>query len=209
METSVNEQRRLELLSRVFIFLILALALGTGAYAWTRGTVSNSPEVSQQAVDQPQDKLLLTSADSATLQASNEGVAPPAWMIGLITGVLVLQLGAVARAADIASQPRLSREHVKRIELLAELPMYLGLLGSLMGVCITQFVSGSLAAPLAYLTTISGITVYLFARFYRHWNNYAFLCRETRRFEESLRAYETALELAPDVRVSFPAEARM
>ncbi len=32
----------------------------------------------------------------------------------------------------------------------------------------------------------------------RHWNNYAFLCRETRRFEESLRAYETAIELAPD-----------
>lgn len=32
----------------------------------------------------------------------------------------------------------------------------------------------------------------------RHWNNYAFLCRETGRFEESLDAYENALSLDPD-----------
>lgn len=31
----------------------------------------------------------------------------------------------------------------------------------------------------------------------RHWNNYAFLCRETQRFEDSLVGYENALEIAP------------
>jgi tetratricopeptide (TPR) repeat protein len=30
------------------------------------------------------------------------------------------------------------------------------------------------------------------------WNNYAFLCRETRRYEESLRAYEEALRIEPE-----------
>ncbi len=30
------------------------------------------------------------------------------------------------------------------------------------------------------------------------WNNYAFLCRETRRFDESARAYEEALNIEPD-----------
>lgn len=32
----------------------------------------------------------------------------------------------------------------------------------------------------------------------RHWNNYAFLCRETGHFEESLDAYQNALSLDPD-----------
>ena len=32
----------------------------------------------------------------------------------------------------------------------------------------------------------------------RHWNNYAFLCRQTGKFEESLSAYRTALTIAPD-----------
>lgn len=32
----------------------------------------------------------------------------------------------------------------------------------------------------------------------RHWNNYAFLCRQAGRFEESLSAYHNALSIAPD-----------
>lgn len=32
----------------------------------------------------------------------------------------------------------------------------------------------------------------------RHWNNYAFLCRQTGEFEASLVGYETALGIAPD-----------
>jgi tetratricopeptide (TPR) repeat protein len=31
-----------------------------------------------------------------------------------------------------------------------------------------------------------------------HWNNYAFLCRETERFEDSLAAYRRALRIEPD-----------
>lgn len=31
-----------------------------------------------------------------------------------------------------------------------------------------------------------------------HWNNYAFLCRETGRFEDSLAAYRRALQIEPD-----------
>ena len=31
-----------------------------------------------------------------------------------------------------------------------------------------------------------------------HWNNYAFLCRQTGLFEDSLAAYQTALQLEPD-----------
>jgi len=32
----------------------------------------------------------------------------------------------------------------------------------------------------------------------RHWNNYAFLCRQSGRFEESLSAYQNALSIAPN-----------
>ena len=32
----------------------------------------------------------------------------------------------------------------------------------------------------------------------RHWNNYAFLCRETGAYEDSLNGYENALSIAPN-----------
>ena len=98
----------------------------------------------------------------------------------LLLAVVASQLFAVVRAASIAGKAKLSREDVKRVELLCETPMYLGLLGSLLGVCLTQLMSGSLAAPLAYLTTISGIILHLFARFTISLKPLAYLERDGR-----------------------------
>jgi hypothetical protein len=50
---------------------------------------------------------------------------------------------------------------VKIVQFLVEIPMYLGLFGTLLGVCLTQFIAGSLVAPLAYVTTMSGILLHV------------------------------------------------
>ena len=89
----------------------------------------------------------------------------PRWMMGLILGVVIIQILPLLLAAHKARASKLSPRDLRQIEYLTETPLFLGLLGSLLGVCITQFITGSLAAPLAYLTTISGILLYLLGRF--------------------------------------------
>jgi len=89
----------------------------------------------------------------------------PRWMMALILGFVALQLLPLLLAAHKARLTELTRRELRQIEFLTETPLYLGLLGSLLGVAMTQFLSGTLSAPLAYLTTISGILLYLFGRF--------------------------------------------
>ncbi len=89
----------------------------------------------------------------------------PRWMMALILGFVVIQLFPLLLAAHKARCNKLTRRNLRQIEFLAETPLYLGLLGSLLGVAMTHFLSGSMSAPLAYLTTISGILLYLFGRF--------------------------------------------
>ncbi len=92
-------------------------------------------------------------------------LAIPRWIMGLILGFLIIQILPLVAASHKVRAGALTRREVRQIEFLAETPLFLGLLGSLLGVCMTQFISGTLAAPLAYLTSISGILLYLFGRF--------------------------------------------
>jgi hypothetical protein len=105
--------------------------------------------------------------DSGTpLPSSQEStMVVPRWMALLIVGFVVFQVLPLFAAAWKARKSDLTHQELRYIEFLTETPLFLGLLGSLVGVCMTQFISGTLAAPLAYLTTISGILFYLFGRF--------------------------------------------
>jgi hypothetical protein len=89
----------------------------------------------------------------------------PRWMVMLILGFISLQIVPLVLASHKARAKEFSPRDLRQIEFLAETPLFLGLLGSLLGVCMTQFLNGSLSAPLAYLTTISGILLFLTGRF--------------------------------------------
>lgn len=97
----------------------------------------------------------------------NQGNRPelPRWMVAMILGFIVIQILPLLLASHKTRAKKLTQQDLRQIEYLAETPLYLGLLGSLLGVCMTHFLSGTLSAPLAYLTTISGILLYLFGRF--------------------------------------------
>ncbi|MGR3179361.1 MAG: hypothetical protein ACUZ8E_15035 [Candidatus Anammoxibacter sp.] len=87
------------------------------------------------------------------------------WILMLIAGFGVLQIIPILFAASKTKKMQLTTREIKEIIFLCETPMYLGLLGSLLGVCLTQFMTGTLSAPLAYITTITGILLHLFAKF--------------------------------------------
>ncbi len=89
----------------------------------------------------------------------------PSWLVILIIGFICLQMLPLILAAHKSRARLLSCRDIKAIIFLVETPMYLGLLGTLVGICLTQFISGSLSAPVAYLTTIAGLLFYLAGRF--------------------------------------------
>jgi hypothetical protein len=83
----------------------------------------------------------------------------------LLAAFGALQTFPILFASQKAKRKHLSQKQTKEIIFLCEMPMYLGLLGSLLGVCLTQFMTGTLSAPLAYISTITGILLYLFAKY--------------------------------------------
>lgn len=83
----------------------------------------------------------------------------------LLAAFGALQTFPVLFALQKAKRRSLNQKQTKEIIFLCEMPMYLGLLGSLLGVCLTQFMTGTLSAPLAYISTITGILLHLFAKF--------------------------------------------
>ena len=91
--------------------------------------------------------------------------AVPPWLTLLVVLFALLQTLPLFSAYRLASRASLERRDMRRIRFLCEIPMYLGLVGSLLGVCVSQVVSGSLAAPLAYVTSILGVLLYLFGRY--------------------------------------------
>jgi len=68
-------------------------------------------------------------------------------------------------AAHKSRLPGLTSREVRQIEFLTEAPVFVGLVATLLGVCLTHFFTGMLAAPLSYVTTITGILLYLFGRY--------------------------------------------
>ena len=110
-------------------------------------------------------KMAHLDAGTPLPQPQNARPAIPRWMLMIIFGFVLLQILPLLLASYKARAKEFTPRELRQIEFLAETPLFLGLLGSLLGVCMTQFISGSLAAPLAYLTTISGILLYLLGRF--------------------------------------------
>ena len=66
----------------------------------------------------------------------------------LLAAFGALQAFPVLFASQKAKRKHLNQKQTKEIIFLCEMPMYLGLLGSLLGVCLTQFMTGTLSAPL-------------------------------------------------------------
>ena len=87
------------------------------------------------------------------------------WILILLATFGALQTFPILFASLKAKNKHLTQKEKREIIFLCEMPMYLGLLGSLLGVCLTQFMTGTLSAPLAYITTITGILLHLFAKF--------------------------------------------
>ena len=146
----------------LFAVLILCL-IGTGV------TVLSMNRATTVAVETPADTGGAGALDKKLLNESARQKAEkidtlPAWMVLLIGFFVMAQVVPLILAYN-RSRRSPDRQQLRVISFLCEIPMYLGLLGSLVGVCVTQVVTGSLAAPLAYLTTISGILLYLFGRY--------------------------------------------
>ncbi len=103
--------------------------------------------------------------DTNPQSANNTPFAISKWILILLAAFGALQTFPILFASQKAKNKHLSQKKKREIIFLCEMPMYLGLLGSLLGVCLTQFMTGSLSAPLAYITTITGILLHLFAKF--------------------------------------------
>jgi hypothetical protein len=103
--------------------------------------------------------------DTNPQSTNNSPLVISKWILILLATFGALQTFPILFASHKTKNKRLSQKDKREIIFLCEMPMYLGLLGSLLGVCLTQFMTGTLSAPLAYITTITGILLHLFAKF--------------------------------------------
>jgi len=133
------------------VFGLTTYLLFTSAPPETVDTVPNSPSQLSALAVETDNTASVTSV--------------PRWLVALVGVFALLQIAVLLPAARKARVRPLTQREMNLINFLCESPMYIGLLGSLTGVCISQFVEGTLAAPLAYLTTITGILLFMFAKF--------------------------------------------
>lgn len=143
-----------------FIVVILLLLLGITAVFITFASLKSVQEETDLVVATESPKL---STEEGLGQA-NQPLNIPDWLFALVSVFAALQLISLLIAATKAKKRPLTLRDVKIISFLCETPMYIGLLGSLLGICMNQFITGSLAAPLAYMTTITGIILFIFAK---------------------------------------------
>ncbi len=147
-------------MDRIFIPLLIlfVLLLGfIGYLAISPGSVSDFKPQS----DTKSQFLIDTNPQST----NNSSFVTSKWILILIAAFGALQTFPILFASQKAKKKHLNQKETKEIIFLCEIPMYLGLLGSLLGVCLTQFMTGTLSAPLAYISTITGILLHLFAKY--------------------------------------------
>lgn len=137
----------------VFLVVLLVVILGGTAMLAARHTAE------QQVSTPPKTEFLADTSTRPAQQFSFSTV--PGWLFAHVGAIAALQVLALLWAARRASRHNRTREDVKIVQFLVEIPMYLGLFGTLLGVCLTQFIAGSLVAPLAYVTTMSGILLHV------------------------------------------------
>ncbi|MCA9401105.1 MAG: hypothetical protein KC713_05725 [Candidatus Omnitrophica bacterium] len=146
------------------LFVILTLlVVSVSVFFFIRYNPGPQPQQAQQAVSLEQKMAYLESG--TPLPNAQPAARMSKWMVAMILVFVIFQIAPLLMASYKVRSEMLTRREVRQIEFLTETPLYLGLLGSLLGVCMTHFLSGTLSAPLAYLTTISGILLYLFGRF--------------------------------------------
>ncbi|MCJ8332231.1 MAG: hypothetical protein HRT89_12830 [Lentisphaeria bacterium] len=149
--------------SPFFYVIVIFTVLVVGGFVATLALYKPAEVVSKPKMTLEQ-KMTALETGSAMLPKPTPLVVP-VWMMAMIFGFITIQILPLVIASHKSRAKTLSRRDLKQITFLAETPMYLGLLGSLIGVCLTQITSGSLAAPMAYLSTIAGIILYLAGRF--------------------------------------------
>ncbi|MBT3878340.1 MAG: hypothetical protein HON76_21005 [Candidatus Scalindua sp.] len=140
------------------LLILFILLLGfIGYLAVSPGSISDfKPQVDNAT------KYLIDTNPQST---NNSPLVISKWILILLATFGALQTFPILYASHKTKKKRLSQKDKREIIFLCEMPMYLGLLGSLLGVCLTQFMTGTLSAPLAYITTITGILLHLFAKF--------------------------------------------
>ncbi len=144
----------------VFIPLLILFILLLGFIGYLVVSPGSLTDLKPQ-VDNTTQYLIDTNPQST----NNSPLVISKWILILLAMFGVLQTFPILYASHKTKNKRLSQRERREVMFLCEMPMYLGLLGSLLGVCLTQFMTGSLSAPLAYITTISGILLHLFAKF--------------------------------------------
>lgn len=149
-------------IAKLIPLVLLISVFGYGI--WSLPTIASELSASKpQKASDPSEVFL--SAEHSSFSSSTAIDLPPPWLLGVVAFFTALQLLSVFLAAAKSEKAKDSQVIANEVQFLCEVPMFLGLLGSLVGVCLTQFVTGSLAAPVAYLTTIFGIVMYLYARY--------------------------------------------
>lgn len=146
--------------AHIFIPLLILFILLLGFI----GYLAISPEPIYDFKPQPDTKSQFL-IDTNPQSTNNSPFVTSKWILILLAAFGALQTFPILFASQKAKRKHLNRKQTKEIIFLCEMPMYLGLLGSLLGVCLTQFMTGTLSAPLAYISTITGILLHLFAKY--------------------------------------------
>ncbi len=146
--------------ARIFIPLLVLFVLLLGFIGYLAISPGQVSDLKHQS-DTKSQFLIDTNPQST----NNSPLFTSKWILILITAFAALQTFPILFASQKAKKKKLNQSQTKEITFLCEIPMYLGLLGSLLGVCLTQFMTGTLSAPLAYISTITGILLHLFAKY--------------------------------------------
>jgi hypothetical protein len=153
--------------SNIWIFLVLIIllfAIGSALVVSlrnSRGTMSGAKQGNQNVQLLSEEQVPLV--DSVQQREFRFEDVPP-WLFVHVAVIASLQVFALIAAQFLRARPLPTKAGQSMIQFLCEIPMYLGLFGTLLGVCLTQFITGSLVAPLAYLTTMSGIVLHVFGK---------------------------------------------
>ncbi len=146
--------------AHIFIPLLILFVLLLGFIGYL--AISPGPISDFKPPSDTKSQFLIDTNPQST---NNSPFVTSKWILILLAAFGALQTFPILKASQKAKRKHLNQKQRKEIIFLCEMPMYLGLLGSLLGVCLTQFMTGTLSAPLAYISTITGILLHLFAKF--------------------------------------------
>ncbi len=146
--------------AHIFVPLLIIFVLLLGSIGYL--VISPRPTSDFKPQTDTKSQFLIDTNPQST---SNSSFVTSKWILILLAAFGALQTFPVLVASQKAKRKRLNRKQMREITFLCEMPMYFGLLGSLLGVCLTQFMTGTLSAPLAYISTITGILLHLFAKY--------------------------------------------